>query len=75
MKPINETHPSLKYAGIITYDKDMEYIDANEVQKHTTDNAVLREIIIKYRNKIYDAEGSDYCYNDLLKELGFEEEE
>ena len=72
--------PSLKYhhtsisKGIYTFNFDFNCIDVGFIQDYCLDKQIVKEVIIKYRDLIYDACGSDYSYNEVLMELGLNEE-
>jgi len=93
MKSIEETHPSLKGKENqidIGRDPIFKYtIDIEDVQKHTVDKQVLRELLLKgiksseeQRIKAIQIDGISatahrgamYAFESLLKELGLEEE-
>lgn len=89
MKPIEETHPSLKgkverYSVSSFSDGTLScegvcYIE--DVQKHTIDKSVLKERLCNFFNKLMTVRGKqspDYSWeaieDELLKELELEEE-
>jgi len=86
MKPIEETHPSLKLKEVIvsfniesfdnkwkTEDHVMvSLITSDDVQEHTIDKAVLKEAMIKV-SKMYGGYTGDDALIRLSKELGLEE--
>jgi len=69
MNNISETHPTLKYFSKIVGHTEKWYKET-DVQKHTIDKAVLKEMIFDENLfPVYDK----YYRNYLCKKLGLEE--
>ena len=68
MKDISETHPSLKPSYGSDYGMN-KVIGVEQIQKHTTDNAVLKAVI----QRVCLQTGAEVTEAQLLIELGLEE--
>lgn len=87
MKTIEETHPSLKLSETMTNDGIYYYILESDVQKHTIDKAILKEVLenkaIEYQEEITSKHSNNEektinnirlkVIEDIIKELGFKE--